>query len=64
MAIVQRPSIVHIPDGKYAIKNRAADIYWNAASNPIETVNFAPVTMDFVTDKTHKHMQVSKHSLQ
>jgi len=39
MAIVQvkNPSI---PDGKYIIKNRAAEIYWCAAQNPITKVYF------------------------
>ena len=35
MAIVQA-----IPDGKYVIKNRTADIFWNAGSRPIEVVLF------------------------
>jgi hypothetical protein len=29
-------------DGRYFIKNRAADIYWNAWSDPIKTVHFWP----------------------
>ena len=42
MAIVQVPVTNHsIPDGKYLIKNRAADVFWNSASyNPITTVYF------------------------
>ena len=44
MAIVQT-SIVQvespIPDGRYAIKNRAADIFWDSKENdPIEVVHF------------------------
>ena len=35
MAIVQNLSI---PDGRYVVKNRTADIYWNAGYNPIKNV--------------------------
>ena len=62
MAIVQVPLAVTNPsisDGKYAIKNRAAEIYWNAANNPIKTVYFRPVTMDYV--KKYNHVQVNNH---
>ena len=38
MAIVLDPSLLR--DGRYFIKNRVADIYWNAWSNPIKTVHF------------------------
>ena len=48
MAIVQMPMddviVQPFPDGKYAIKNRAADIYWNAGNSPIRTVLFRPDT--------------------
>ena len=40
MAIVQRSPPLPIPDGKYVIKNRAKDIFWNAWLRPIETVHF------------------------
>ena len=60
MAIVQRPPIVPIPDGKYVIKSRAADIYWNAMYNPISTVYFTSVT--FEDAKKYFHLQVNKHS--
>ena len=44
MAIVQLPIVKvenpSIPDGKYVIKNRAADIYWNMVVNPITKVHF------------------------
>jgi len=45
MAIVQvkNPSI---PDGKYLIKNRAADIYWGADDNPINTIYFHCTTKE------------------
>ena len=59
MAIVQVES-PSIPDGKYLIKNRAADIFWNAGSNPIMMVYFYPATMEQV--KNIAHMQVNKHS--
>jgi phage terminase large subunit-like protein len=54
MAIVQMPivqmPIVQVethsfPDGRYFIKNRAADFFWNAGHNPITTVYFYSATM-------------------
>jgi hypothetical protein len=45
MAIVLTPPIPG-PDGKYLIKNRAADIYWNANHIPITTVSFYSTTME------------------
>ena len=63
MAIVQlEVKKSPIPDGKYVIKNRAANIYWNAGSrnNPIRTVYFYFTTMEYV--KTNTHMQVNKDS--
>jgi hypothetical protein len=44
MAIVLSP--IPGPDGKYIIKNRAANIFWNANHNPITTVYFYPGTME------------------
>ena len=58
MAIVQESP--PIPDGTYVIKNRAADIYWNAGHSPITTVYFSPYTT--VRAKACSHMQVNKHS--
>ena len=61
MAIVQvdYPSI-SIPDGKYAIKNRAKkDIYWNAQYSPIRTVYLKSTTKDYV--KKNNFMQVNNH---
>ena len=47
MAIVQTPvKAPSISDGKYVIKNQAADIYWGAGHNPIKTVKFYPITME------------------
>jgi hypothetical protein len=57
MAIVLTP--IPGPDGKYYIKNRAADIYWNAGNNPIKTVYFSPCTME---EATGTNMQVNEHS--
>ena len=60
MAIVQvkNPSI---PDGKYLIKNRAADIYWSTSGhNPIQTVHFYSGTME--RSKKYSYLQVNEHS--
>ena len=59
MAIVQvkTPSI---PDGKYVIKNRAADICWNAGNNPITTVYFSGTTIE--NAKVQNYLQVINHS--
>jgi hypothetical protein len=46
MAIVLDPPIPGPEDGKYFIKNRAADIYWGAGHNPITTVYFYHCTME------------------
>ena len=60
MAIVQvkNPSI---PNGKYVIKNRAADIYWNAWSSSITTVYFY-VMAKLQDVKKYSYMKVIKHS--
>ena len=62
MAIVQVPVTNHsIPDGKYLIKNRAADVYWNsAANNPMTTVYFFPTVTEIA--KTINFLQVNNHS--
>ena len=58
MAIVLRPPI---PNGKYVIKNRAKDIYWNsAARNPITTVYFYSATIEKA--KIFNYYQVNNHS--
>ena len=63
MALVQVTS-PSIPDGKYAIKNRAADFFWNAAGcNPLQTVYFYLATMEHVKTASHKaYFQVNKLS--
>jgi hypothetical protein len=64
MAIVLRPLVAPIPDGKYLIKNRAKDIYWNsAAENPITTVYFyRPSLTAMAYAKELIYTQVNKHS--
>ena len=63
MAVVQMPiEIPSIPDGKYFIRNRAADIYWHTSSPPYTTVYFCVATMEYVKSNK-KWMQVNKHSL-
>jgi hypothetical protein len=59
MAIVQVKS-PSIPDGRYVIKNRAADIFWSAGGSSITTVNFRYLTMWYA--KHFVHTQVNKHS--
>ena len=59
MAIVQMPIKSPIPDGKYVIKNRAADLYWNAYTDPIGTLYFCPSKMEIV--KIDNWAQVKKH---
>ena len=52
MAIVQAdvqvgsplPVVTSIPDGRYLIKNRAAEIYWAAEHNLVTTVYFWHIT--------------------
>jgi hypothetical protein len=65
MAIVQN-SIVQvktpsIPDGRYFIKNRAADIFWNGRSIASSTVEFWAATLEYV--KQINYIHVSEHSL-
>ena len=65
MAIVQTPIVQVesplIPDGRYIIKNRAADIFWNAESIPLKKVHFWP---DTITNAKHisYYGQVNEHS--
>ena len=57
MAIVQaevQAEVTSIPDGRYIIKNRAADIYWAAGSN--DKVYFGKVTLEHA--KQYKVYQV------
>ena len=61
--LVESPSIyASIPDGKYVIKNRAADIYWTAdyTSSPIQRVYFWSGTKEQA--KNDNLFQVNKHS--
>ena len=65
MAIVQRPPI---PDGRYLMKNRAADIYWLAGTavvgpNPITAVYFYPATVTVDICKTYNYLQVNNLQL-
>ena len=64
MAIVLTPiDSPSISDGKYFIKNRAADIYWNTAgSNPIKTVYFWPNSRLEHKNLKDKNLQVNKHN--
>jgi hypothetical protein len=50
-----------IPDGRYLIKNRAADIYWAAWNNPIRMVSFYPTTMEYAGKIDY--CQVNAHSV-
>ena len=63
MAIVLRPPTILPVDGRYLIKNRAKDIYWNTAHrNPVTTVyffHFGTPTPDW---KTAFVFQVNNHS--
>jgi hypothetical protein len=63
MVIVLNPSL---RDGRYVIKNRAADIYWdarNANTRAIKTwaVHFWPTSI-IKEDLTDDHIQVNEHS--
>ena len=49
-----------VPDGKYLIKSRAADIYWKAWNNPIKLVYFWKSTMEGA--KCIYDEQVNEHS--
>ena len=51
-----------IPDGRYLIKNRAADVYWVADHNPIQRVYFYPTMSTTETAKKYSDMQVNEHS--
>ena len=75
MAIVQNPVVIvqnpvaivekrSIPDGRYVIKNRAADIVWNAGWNKsIGSVYFGPATIERATESNCFNTQVNKYSL-
>jgi hypothetical protein len=60
MAIVQvkkRPDPLPVADGKYAIKNRAANLYWCSMYNPTKILR---CEMESVKDRNVMH--VSEHS--
>ena len=59
MAIVQVKS-TSIPNGRYLIKNRGADVYWNAYNNPITTVCFWHTTLEEA--KKYIWFQVNEHT--
>ena len=61
MAIVQTPlKTPSIPDGRYFIKNRAANIYWSTGhSKPIEMVCFYHTILDSESAKKYLYMQVN-----
>jgi hypothetical protein len=66
MAIVQMP-IVQVespsfPDGRYIIKNRAADIYWTADHNPIKMVYLWATTMAEAKNSSYRFAHVSENS--
>jgi hypothetical protein len=70
MAVVQK-RIVQVespsfPDGRYIIKNRAANLLWNAVISPtgIQTVYFWNTTVPVAAAKypSHDYLQVNKHS--
>ena len=56
-------AIVHvespISDGKYLIKNRGEDFFWNAGGSPIKTILFYSTTMERA--KYSRYLQVSEH---
>ena len=52
--------VTSIPDGRYLIKNRAANLYWGARHNPIQTVFFYSRTMEEL--KMYSKLQVNEHS--
>ena len=60
MVIVQLEiTSIRVPDGRYLIKNRGADVYWGG-HNPIKTVYFYSITMEEA--KKNPRMQVNEHS--
>ena len=56
ITFIESPSV---PDGKYVIKCRAADIWWGA-DRPMKKVQFCPTIMEQV--EISKWMQVKNHS--
>ena len=64
MAIVQMPIIQvktpSFPDGRYLIKNRAMDLFWNAGYTVIKTILFRSATMQQA--KSWSFLHVSERS--
>jgi len=60
MAFVQRPPI---QNGKYVIKNRAADFCWGAADyrHTIKMVYFYCTTIESAKNTSNTHVQVKEH---
>ena len=59
IAIILAPPIPGPANGRYLIKNRAADIYWNASYNPIKTIFFDVIT----TGNASRVYQVNEHPI-
>jgi hypothetical protein len=60
--IVLSPPEPMIPQGRYVIKNRAADFFWHAGQDPISTVYFHPCSMDVAKHYNNVCMKVNEHS--
>ena len=60
LAIVQEES-PSIPDGRYLIKNRAANIYWEAEKSPDNTVYFWHTTTVKTKFSKCTYAQVNEH---
>ena len=54
--------VTSIPNGRYIIKNRAAEIYWNAWNYPMKKVYFFRITMEILVVKSNSLFQVNEHS--
>ena len=68
MAIVQTPIVQvgsPIPNGRYAIKNRAAVFFWNSrGQNPIEVVDFfAFHDSSYTVQATNNHIDLQVRSI-
>ena len=64
MAIVLMP-VFQILDGKYVIKNRAAEIYWTVWDSPMTSVRFWSIAMSLVASGSVRRgsiKEVNKHS--
>jgi hypothetical protein len=66
MAIVQMPIVqmenASLPDGRYLIKGRAANIFWNTMFSPISSIYFWNTTFTIANLKNSIYMQVSEQS--